>query len=194
VTGAAPYLHPGTAVLRNKLGIKNAADLGVAERQLVARQAMFETPSGQFDLAHLHAIHAHLFQHIYEWAGELRTVEIAKGGNHFIAAKLIERGMGDVHRRLHAASFLHGLSRTAFAAEAGKIIGDVNYVHPFREGNGRTQMYYLEQLARQARHPLDLGRFDPTGWIEVSRAAHDGDCKPMGDQIAQCIITKPRRR
>lgn len=49
-------------------------------------------------------------------------------------------------------------------------MGDVNYVHPFREGNGRTQLYFLEQLAEQAGHPIDLRRLDPQRWIAASRA------------------------
>lgn len=69
--------------------------------------------------------------------------------------------MADIHRRLEAATYLHGLSRENFAAQAGQIIGDVNYVHPFREGNGRTQLHYLKQLAAQAGHAIDLTCLNP---------------------------------
>jgi cell filamentation protein len=79
--------------------------------------------------------------------------------------------MGDVHRRLVASKFLRGFERSAFAAQAAPILGDVNYVHPFREGNGRTQLNYLKQLAGQAGHPLDLTKIDAAGWIEASRQA-----------------------
>lgn len=79
--------------------------------------------------------------------------------------------MADVYRRLASANFLRGMERPAFACEAGKIIGDVNYVHPFREGNGRTQLQYLKQLAVQAGHPLELTQIDATGWIEASKEA-----------------------
>ena len=104
-------------------------------------------PSGAFDLAHLRAIHRHLFQDIYEWAGELRTVEINKGGHQFQFRRYIETGMADVHRRLVQGSFLRDLSVPEFAQQAAVIVGDVNYVHPFREGNGRTHAQYLKQLA-----------------------------------------------
>jgi cell filamentation protein len=74
-----------------------------------------------------------------------------------------------------------------FAREAGVIMGDVNYVHPFREGNGRTQMFWLEELARQAGHPLDLPRIHPNGWIEASRAAHTSNYGLMAQQVGSLI-------
>jgi len=184
-----PYTYPGSSVLRNKLGIADAALLDASERRLVTQRAAEGLPHGHFDLAHLRIIHRHLFQDVYDWAGEIRTVEIAKGGHQFQFQRYIHTGMADVHRRLKDVKFLRGLSRAAFAAAAGKIVGDVNYVHPFREGNGRTQLYYLEQLAERAGHGFDLGQIDPDRWIEASRAAHDGDYKPMGAEIARVLTS-----
>jgi cell filamentation protein len=140
-------------------------------------------PRGRFDLRHLCAIHRHLFQDVYDWAGQLRTVELAKGGNHFQPAPYIGTGMANIHNRLVREDFLRGLSIADFAHQAGTIIGDVNYVHPFREGNGRTQLEYLRQLGRQAGHPIDPQQLEPKAWIEASRAAHEGDYGPMAAQI-----------
>jgi cell filamentation protein len=66
-------------------------------------------------------------------------------------------------------------------------MGDVNYVHPFREGKGRTQAFYLKQLAEQAGHPIDLTRVEPERWIAASRAAHVGDYAPMSAEIRRVI-------
>jgi len=129
---------PDFSVLRNRLGLRDAIELDQHERELVLFRVKQGIPSGQFDLAHLRAIHRHLFQDVYDWAGELRTVEIAKGGNQFQFRQYISTGMADVHRRIVAAEFLKNMSGRAFADKAGEIIGDINYVHPFREGNGRT--------------------------------------------------------
>ena len=74
-----PYVYAGTSVLRNRLGILNADELDRLERQLVRERILEGIPSGDFDLRHLKAIHHHLFQDIYEWAGKIRTVEISKG-------------------------------------------------------------------------------------------------------------------
>jgi cell filamentation protein len=96
--------------------------------------------------------------------------------------------MADVHRRLSRAGFLKHLPAREFAREAGVIIGDINYIHPFREGNGRTQAQYLRQLAEQAGHTLDLRRVDPELWIEASKASHMADYQPMGEVIRKALV------
>ena len=188
MSGDDPYLYPSSTVLRNLRGITDADRLDYVEREVVAQRIVEGAPRGGFDLAHLRAIHRHLFKDIYAWAGELRTVEIAKGGHQFQFRQFIETGMADVHRRLEQADFLRGLSRAAFAEAAGPIMGDVNYVHPFRDGNGRAQLQYLEQLAEQAGHPIDLMRIEPGRWLEASRTSHDGDHEPMAAEIARSLV------
>lgn len=179
---------PDHRVLRNKLNLRDAAQLDQFERELVAERTAQGIPTGDFDLAHLRAIHRHLFQDVYDWAGEIRTVEIAKGGNQFQFRQYIGTGMADVHRRIVAAGYLKGLSARAFAEKAGEIVGDINYVHPFREGNGRTQALYLEALARQAGHPLDLTRLVRESWMEASKAAHAGRYGPFADCIHAALL------
>ena len=186
------YLYPGTSVLRNKLGIMDAAELDRIERSLVVQRAAEGSPAGNFDLHHLKAIHRHLFQDIYTWAGEIRTVELAKGQQQFQFRQYIETGMADIHRRLEQANFLRDVSRGDFVEQAGRIVGDLNYVHPFREGNGRTQFLYLEQLADRAGHPVDPSRIAPARWIAASRSAHDGNYSPMTDEIARAFEARSR--
>lgn len=166
------YVYPGTRILRNKLNIRDTVELDYAERRYTTIRSRQGIPKGNFDLKHLKAIHHHLFQDLYEWAGEIRTVEISKGGSQFQFRQYVGTGMADVHRRPVASSFLKNLGRPAFASAGANIIGDVNYVHPFREGNGRTQLQYLKQLAEQAGHPLDLTKIHAAGWIEASKQAH----------------------
>jgi cell filamentation protein len=190
VSGNDPYTYPGSTILRNKLGITDGARLDNVERALVTQRAAEGIPSGRFDLGHLRAIHRHLFQDLYEWAGEIRQVEIAKDGHQFQFQRYIETGMADVYRRLEKTDFLKGLHPPEFAVAASRIMGDVNYVHPFREGNGRTQMFYLAQLAIKAGHDLDLLRIRPEEWIAASRASHGGDCDPIAKEIANALIKK----
>lgn len=182
-----PYVYPGTRILKNRLGIRDAVQLDVAERRFSTSRARHGIPAGNFDLKHLRAIHRHLFQDIYDWAGEIRTVEISKGDSQFQFRQYIETGMADVHRRLVASKFLHGLETAAFATAAAAIIGDVNYVHPFREGNGRTQLHYLKQLAGQAGHPLDLTKIDPAGWIEASKQAQTARYGLMAEVLGRAL-------
>ena len=182
-----PYLYPNTQTLRNKLDIRDPIQLEKIERQLVGDRISQGVPTGKFDLAHLQSIHRHLFQDVYAWAGELRQVEIAKGGHQFQFRRYIETGMADVHARLVKRDYLRGTSRVDFAHEAGSIMGDINYVHPFRDGNGRAQLHYLKQLGQQAGHQIDLTRLDPEGWIEASRRAHAADYAPMSRAIEETI-------
>ena len=182
-----PYVYPGTTILRNKLNIWDAVELDLAERRFSTIRGRQSLPTGTFDLKHLRAIHRHLFQDVYDWAGEIRSVEISKGESQFQFRQYIETGMADVHRRIVKSNFLRGLDRSAFAAEAGRIIGDVNYVHPFREGNGRTQLLYLKQLAGEAGHPLDLTKIDVAGWLAASKEAHRARYELMVEMIDNAL-------
>lgn len=129
-----------------------------------------------------------MFQDVYDWAGELRTVEISKGANQFQFRRYIETGMADVYGRIRERQLLSGLDISAFAVQASDIIGGINYVHPFREGNGRTLLHYPKQFAAQAGHPLDLRHIDKAGWLAGSKAAHNGLYEPMGRCIRQALL------
>jgi cell filamentation protein len=181
---------PSYTVLKNKRNIRDPIELDRIERRLVSARSAENVPTGKFDLAHLKAIHRHLFQDIYDWAGQVRTVEISKSGSQFQFRRFIETGMADVHRRLVEANFLKGQSAEAFSHQAGEIIGDVNHVHPFREGNGRVQMIYLRQLSAQAGHDLDVTRIDREAWMNASQEAHFGRYGAM----SRCIEAAIARR
>lgn len=183
-----PYVHPGTSILKNHFGITDPVNLDRIERSFVAQRITEGVPSGALDLSHLQAIHRHLFQDIYEWAGEIRTVEINKGAQQFQFRQYIHTGMADVHRRLVRSRFLTGLSRQDFAQQVAVIIGDVNYIHPFREGNGRAQLQYLKLLTERAGHPVDLARIDTKRWIEASQVSHAAAYALMARLIAEAIL------
>jgi len=184
---------PDFKVLKNKANIRNQSDLDVFERRMTVLRLQEEMPKGDFDLTHLKAIHHHIFQDVFDWAGEIRETEISKGGSQFQFRQYIETGMADVHRRIVSNGYLKNLSKHNFADLAGEIIGDVNYVHPFREGNGRTQMQYLKQLAEQAGHEIDLTQIDRDLWMNSSRQAHFGDYQLMTHCI-RSAIRKGRER
>lgn len=194
MSGDDPYLIPGTNVLRNRLGITDPDILKNAEADFHVQRQRQGAPTGDFDLNHLKAIHRHLFQDVYEWAGELRTLEIAKDGSQFQFRQYIETGMADVHRRILRDDYLRDLDVDTFARKAGEIIGDVNYAHPFREGNGRTQLEYLRQLADRAGHPLDPGQIGRDPWIAASQTAHQADYAPMAAIIREQVIAERDRR
>ena len=121
---------PDYTVLRNRLDIRYAPAPEAAERKLVTQRLVEPMPAGDFDLAHLKAIHRHLFQDVYAWAGEVRTVEIAKDESRFQPRRFIETGMADIHRRIVVAGYFRGLGPDDFAGGAGPGLSDVNHVHP----------------------------------------------------------------
>jgi len=184
-----PYLDPLSGVLRNLLGITDAGELARAEAALSASRLVDleqRRLSGRYDLDHLRAFHRHILGDVYEWAGELRTVSIAKGSVFCLPQHLVSYAH-DVFGRLAAADRLRGLNREQFIGKATEFLADVNAMHPFREGNGRTQRAFFSQLAHDAGHHIDWVRMDPHWNDTASAAAHHGDLGPMAAMLAQLI-------
>ena len=190
------YRYPGSTVLRNRLDIRDAEGLEFAERMLVRQRMEEGCPNGDFDLTHLQAIHRHLFQDVYEWAGEIRLVPMAKGESQFFPPNRIGLAMQDIHSRILKLDYLRDLRPDQFAQEAANIIGDVNVVHPFREGNGRAQVLYLQQLGERAGHKIDLTRLERERWIEASIRASQAvpNYDPMRDCIHEAMPSLTRNR
>ena len=186
---ADPYVYPGTRVLKNKFGLQDSAKLDREEQEYVTQRIRQGVPYGDFDLAHLKAIHHHLFQDVYNWAGQIRAVEISKGGEQFQFRQYIVTGMADVHKRIVAGRYFKGMSVAQFAKHASVIIGDVNHVHPFREGNGRTQLQYLKLLAERAGHKIDLTKLQPEAWIAASKAANAASYQQMEKAIGSVMAS-----
>lgn len=177
--------YPGTVVLRNRLEIRDGEALAFAERMLVRQRVEEGCPGGDFDLAHLQAIHRHCFQDVYPWAGDVRLVPLAKGDSQFCPPDRIGSVMQAIHCRIVRQDYCRGLSPDRFALEAAAIMGDLNGVHPFLDGNGRTQLLYLQQLGRKAGHTIELTRLDRERWIDASIRA--GRENPDYDPMRACL-------
>lgn len=157
-----PYSDPVTGVLRNKLGLGTAAGLEAAELDIThaALILLHESPvAATYDLLHLREIHRRIFRDIYEWAGQIRT--------------------GAMFGELGDENFLRGLTRDAFIERLAYYLSEVNALHPFREGNGRTQRAFFGQLARDAGFALGWQRLDAARNIEAAVASMRGDLEPM---------------
>ena len=176
-----PYSDPVTGVLYNKLGLRSAAALEAAEREIThaALILLDESPaSASYDLAHLREIHQRIFGDIYQWAGQVRTVAIAKSAM-FCLPQYIESSAAVIFRELRDEDCLRGLDRGIFVGRLAYYLGEVNALHPFREGNGRAQRAFLGQLARDAGFPLAWQHLDPVRNVEASAAIMRGDPEPM---------------
>jgi cell filamentation protein len=159
-----PYVYPGTDVLRNLRDIRDPEILAEFEAEATSARILELIglpPKGKFDTTHLQALHRHIFQDVYPWAGEFRTVNISKGGNSFARADFIEPSLNDLFRKLASEERLQGLDRQKFTTRSAFFLGEINAVHPFREGNGRTQREFIRQLAAAAGFIVD--------WRSVTR-------------------------
>ena len=184
-----PYLDPTTGILRNLLGCTTDADLSRAEGEIVAaRQHQLRTNriEGRYDLDHLQAFHRHLFGDVYPWAGDLRTVDIARTVP-FARWEHVQSYLDSVFDHLAAEDHRRGLDRDAFVLRLAHHLGEVNAVHPFREGNGRTQRAFFRQLAHDAGWSLHWSRIEPQENNTASEASLLGNQRPLELLIAKLV-------
>ena len=143
------YCYDGSDVLINKLNIKDEREFFIAERAYSsARQTeLKERPlHGNLDFDHLKAIHYYLFQDLFYWAGKTRTVAIAKG-NLFCLPQYIDSFAKDLFSNLKNSKYFLNQTKEQLIISITNLLGDLNALHPFREGNGRTQREFVRYIA-----------------------------------------------
>ena len=184
-----PYLDPKSGVLRNLLGIDDADRLARAERELTYfteyRLSRHRLP-GQYDLDHLRAFHRAIFDIIYPWAGEVRTVAIARSA-YFALPEYIAPSAARVLDTLAAEGWLTNLEFDRFVRRLAHYPSEINAIHPFRDGNGRAQRAFLTQLARDAGWRLRWDRMDPDENVHASAQSMRGDEVPLVRMLAGLI-------
>ena len=148
-----------------------------------ALRSLSSLPTGRFSVSHYKAIHRHLFGDVYRWAGQFRTVRISKPNAAFCFPEYIDNQMKQLFAQLRADEYLQGLSRMDFAEKASHFLSWLNQIHPFREGNGRTQMAFMAALGARAGHPLDLAGLDEVAFLEAMIRSFHGDEASLRDQF-----------
>jgi cell filamentation protein len=181
------YCYPGTSVLKTKLNLRNAEELADFEAEVSDARADEELPVGSLDFAHFRAIHRHLFQDAYEWAGEVRNVRISKDGSMFCYPENIESEARKLFTQLKESNFLKGLSPKEFANKSAHFLSELNAIHAFREGNGRTQLSFFLLLADRAGYSIDLEELDPKTLLDAMIASFQGDEAPLTAVIEALI-------
>jgi cell filamentation protein len=156
-----PYCYPNSSVLKNKAGLEAGGDLAEFETAMTFARSEEPLPQGRLSASHYRAIHHHLFQDVYAWAGKDRTVRLSKGDSTFCYPEHIAEGMKRLFAWLKEQRYLRGQSLPDFARNAAHFLAELNAIHPLREGNGRTQLTFLGLLADQAGHPFSLDQHDP---------------------------------
>lgn len=186
---SSSYVYPGTDVLINLAGIRDQETLNRFE-SIVTKERLSElklTPiKGTFDLEYMKKIHQYIFADIYPFAGQLRTEDIAKGDFRFAPTQYMEPYANDLFKQLHKERNLKGLSADRFADRAAYYVAEINVIHPFREGNGRTQREFIRQLSKQAGHELDWSRVNPDRVLHASIRSKV-DTKPLKNVLQDAI-------
>ena len=170
-----PYCYKGTFVLKNRASIRDAAILEAFELEMTALRAEVPLPAGLFTPAHYRRVHYHLFQDVYRWAGRYRTVRTAKAGNWFCYPEHIASNMNRLFKKIALPTLKPGASAADFLDAAADFLAELNAIHPFREGNGRSQLAFMYLLGRRAGHPLNLQRIDRETFMPAIIASFAGD-------------------
>ena len=189
------YTYPGSGgVLVNKLDIHDAARLDEALNDYASigwnalrREPIPEPP----DFNYLAAIHRRLFEKVLPWAGQLRDVDAqATGiGVPYCRPDYIENELFTLFNQLRAEDYLVGLDRWEFADQLAEHWGTLTAIHPFRDGNTRSQSVYITSLALRACHPIDWQIIDVDRLRELRIKAVIGSSKPLAKYLCDRIST-----
>lgn len=184
-----PYIDRETGILANLVGASTWDELKQAEGELVGTRLLeiLETPPKINDgsLPELQEIHRRLFQDVYAWAGRIRTVEIRKnveGSEFFLPSTNIEMGLGWAQGELAKDRMLKGMAKRGFVERLAYHYDNYNFVHPFREGNGRCQRTLWTLICHDAGYDLDWRQVSGSENDEASRrAAEERDFTMLED-------------
>ena len=185
-----PYLDPDTWVLRNAFGIADRAELRRAEDE-VAGSALGALENDdlpdEYGWELLSAIHERLFGLIYDWAGQIRTVGIAKDHeSHFVPPDQIRAELDALETAL--STFPDGLGRPQFVPELAKLYRQLNHIHPFREGNGRTQRVFWDLFCLEYGFSLAWHLVEKAENDRASRSADAGHLGQLVDMLDKILI------
>lgn len=174
-------------ILINKLNITSDTDLFNAERELVSLRTyeLNEKPlKGNFDFKYLKDIHKYLFQDVYRWAGDIRNCNIAKQ-DLFCLTEHIESFGAGVFNKLKKEKYFIDYDNETTLDKLVELFADINALHPFREGNGRSQRVFIESLAKINGINLDLTSVSKMAMIVASHESINGDYKKLKDMFKE---------
>lgn len=183
------YCYPDSDVLINKLDIREKEKLYAFERKLTMLRLLelIDQPlEGKYDFDHLKKIHRYIFQDIYDWAGEIRKVDIAKE-NMFCNVKFIDMQARDIFEKLKEEEYLYGLQKGEFVKRLAYFFSEINALHPFREGNGRSQREFIRSLALKNGYIISFANISKSEMIKASQNSFLCEYEMMERLFAACI-------
>ncbi|RXF01040.1 Fic family protein [Pseudoalteromonas sp. PS5] len=175
------YCYPGSDVLINKLNITNADELSEAELEFTAfRYSEYSSTLNsldEFNLNHLKHLHWYLFQDVYAWAGEIRTVDISKGDTRFCTCSRIDVEIKKQFQQVQALN-IHA-AKAEILAQLADVYCELNIIHPFREGNGRAQRFFFEELLFFLDMPANWPDISKDEWVKANIDGYYGNLNPL---------------
>ena len=165
------YCYPDTDILINRLDLKDNAILQKYEAKITAAKLLALRQKGiigEFDSKHIRDIHKYLFEDIYPFAGNFRTENIGKGVFRFAEWQYIESELDNLLKKLKEENYLANYSQEMLAEKLAYYISELNVLHPFREGNGRTIREFIRELALKNGYILNLKKVNPKDFFNAS--------------------------
>jgi cell filamentation protein len=183
-----PGCYPGTDVLINKLDLRDADLLAEAEAEFAATAAAsLEIAGPPFDFPYLCSLHRTLFEEVYGWAGEVRTADVSKGHTRFCSATRIVPEADRIFSRLGRDAYFLGMERTTLVRCSAELYDELNVLHPFRDGNGRTLRLFFEHLILSCGFEVSWGEIRVDEWLEACIEGYAGNVGPLERLFDRCV-------
>jgi cell filamentation protein len=190
--GSEDYCYPQTDVLKNKLGIKDDNALTIAEREITSLKLLklYNMPAmGEFNFETLCKIHKIIFEDIYEWAGLIRQGDfLSKGNSIFCRGQYIVENAKIIFKNILRENNLCGLKKSKFIERMAYYMGEINALHPFREGNGRTAREFFRQLSLNAKYTLDFTKTEKEELLTADIEAFNGKYDTLINILEKVIV------
>lgn len=183
------YCYKDSNVLINKLDIHDEKLLQKYEAKITAAKLLALRQKGiigNFDAEHLNKIHTYLFEDIYPFAGKYRNENIAKGVFRFAEYEYIEPELQRLMNQLKDENYLSNLSKEELAEKLAYYLSELNVLHPYREGNGRTTREFIRELALKNGYILNLSKVSPSDFLNASIKSIV-DTSNLAKLIFQCL-------
>ena len=165
------YCYPDSNVLKNKLNIRDNKLLKTAEEEItsIKQMELLKNPiKGNFSKAHIMNIHKFIFEDIYPFAGKIRREQISKSDTIFYPPNLIDRELDKVFAKIKEKNMLRETDEEKVFDNLAYVMAELNIIHPFREGNGRSIREFIRIMAKRVRYDLNWGNVDKEELLEAS--------------------------
>ena len=183
------YCYPDTKVLKNKLNIRDNTVLKTAEEEITLIKQMEllkNSLKGNFTKSHLMNIHKFIFEDIYPFAGKIRREKISKADTMFYPPELIDRELDKLFTKIKEDKMLKEASGEKFFDNMAYIMAELNIIHPFREGNGRTIREFVRLMAKHRGYNLNWGKVDKEFLLKASIESVD-DYRVLVKALKLCV-------